>query len=106
HKDAPVGWNDISFWAVGHVTLLSLPAGGPPEVLLDPPDQVRGVDIARDLIDANRFGGPAPRPGRLPVRPLAVVLATVALLAVVSPSAGLAWWLRRRRRHPVRPHPG
>lgn len=96
-KQVASGWNDTGFWEVGDVSLQALPEGGPPEVLLDPPDQVRGLDVARDLLDADRFGGPAPEPGLLPVRPLGWVLASAALLPVILSSAGLLWWLRRRR---------
>jgi hypothetical protein len=80
---------------VDTVRLLALPPGGRlPEVLLDPPDEVAGLDVAADLVAAGRFGGAPNRPGPWPAGPLLLVPLGLVVALVVGAGAGL---LARRR---------
>jgi hypothetical protein len=84
--------------------LLALHPGGGQRSLLVPPDYVRRIDIARDAVTHDRFGGPAPVPPVLPLahwvyRVAAVLLLGCAVLLVLIPPL-----VRRIRR--TAPPPG
>ncbi|MEH1127431.1 WD40 repeat domain-containing protein [Micromonospora sp. CPCC 206061] len=101
-KDASTGWRDTGFWEVGDASLVALRPDGTVETLLDPPDAVLSIDVARDLLEAGRFGGEAQRPGVFPARWVIVVPVAFFGAPVVLLAGGvvLGWWLwRRRRRH-------
>ncbi|MER7332235.1 MULTISPECIES: WD40 repeat domain-containing protein [unclassified Micromonospora] len=92
-------WDDTGYRETGHVQLVSLVPDGRVQVLLDPPDGVRAMDVARHLMEAGRFGGPADDPRPFPARPLLLLPAVPVLLLVVGGAVGaLLWWRLRRRR--------
>ncbi|KHD76884.1 hypothetical protein [Actinoplanes utahensis] len=100
-RGADRAWDDTGWWETGHVTLLGLGTDGGTRVLLDPPDGVLTLDVAQDLVQAGRFGGPVPTAGPFPARPIiAWALVPLACLAIVF--TPLLFWLaavRRRRRN-------
>jgi hypothetical protein len=96
------GGNDTDFWAVGGVKLVALRADGATEVLLDPPDHVVGMDVAQDLLEAGRFGGPAREPTALPARPLILLPITAMAAPVFLVLLGLVGWRLARRRSAAR----
>lgn len=102
-KEASNGWNDTGFWEVGDASLVALRPGGTVETLLDPPDAVLSMDVARDLLEAGRFGGEAKEPGMFPARGVIVVPIAFFGAPVVLLVGGvlLGWWLWRRRRRPI-----
>ncbi|GGM35274.1 hypothetical protein GCM10011608_19880 [Micromonospora sonchi] len=93
------GWNDTGYWESGRVQLIALRPDGTTEVLLDPPDEVWSLDVARDLLEAGSFGAPATEPRPFPARPiiLLVVVPPVLLITVVV-GVPLLWRRHRRRR--------
>ncbi|MEU5945532.1 hypothetical protein ABZ793_08215 [Micromonospora sp. NPDC047465] len=66
------------------------------QVLLDPPDGVRAMDVARHLMEAGRFGATAPDPRPFPARPLVLLPAVPVLLVVGGVAGAVRWWRRRR----------
>jgi hypothetical protein len=76
----------------GH--LLSLRSGGGQTPLMTLPAFVDRIDVARDLVFADHFGGPAPRPDGWPLAQWVAWVAGALLVAV--PLTVL--WVRRRRR--------
>jgi hypothetical protein len=102
HDAASQVGNDTDFWAVGGSKLVALPADGTIEVLLDPPDEVVGMDVARDLLEAGRFGGPAREPTALPARPLILLPITAVAAPVLFVLLGLVGWRIGRRRSGAR----
>jgi hypothetical protein len=90
---------DVDPSLVDTVRLLALlPGGRPPRVLLDPPDEVAGLDVATDLVAAGRFGGEPSRPGLWPPGPLLTVPLGLVVALVVGVGAGLSARRRWRRR--------
>jgi hypothetical protein len=88
---------DVDQTLVDTVRLLALPPGGrPPRVLLDPPDEVAGLDVAADLVAAGRFGGAPSRPGLWPAGPL--LLVPLGLVAALVAGAAAGRYARRRWR--------
>lgn len=105
-KEAANGWNDTGFWEVGDASLVALRPDGSVETLLDPPDAVLSLDVARDLLEAGRFYGEAREPGMFPVR--WVIVVPVAFFGtpvlIVVGGALIGWWgWRRRRRSTLTP---
>ncbi|MER5337697.1 WD40 repeat domain-containing protein [Micromonospora sp. NPDC002717] len=94
-------WDDTGYWETGHVQLVSLRPDGRVQVLLDPPDGVRAMDVARHLMEAGRFGATAPDPRPFPARPLVLLPAVPVLLVVGGGVAGAVLWWRWRRRRAV-----
>ncbi|MEV6302839.1 WD40 repeat domain-containing protein [Actinoplanes sp. NPDC051861] len=90
-------WNDTGWEETGHVTLMALEPGGGTRTLLDPPDGVLTMDVARDLLEAGRFGGPVPRAEPFPARGI-VVVALIPIGLVLLVVTGFALLLIRRRR--------
>jgi hypothetical protein len=79
--------------------VLALPPGGANTALLLSPDkEIRGVDVATDLILDGRFGGSAPDPGILPVAHW------VPVLLVVTVAVGGLMCLVVRLRRSARVH--
>jgi hypothetical protein len=79
--------------------LLALHAGGGLERLIALPAFVDRIDVARDLVVADRFGGPAPAPAVWPIAHY-VYRVTAVLLLVFVAGPLLVWRLIRRiRRH-------
>lgn len=104
--DQPM-WQDTGYWETGHVVLTARTPDGRVETLLDPPGEVLGVEVARDLLEAGRFGGPAARPAMFPARNIIVVplvLFGTPLLLVLG-ITGLVLWRRRRRAWTTRATP-
>jgi hypothetical protein len=96
--------SDTDYYNVDSVTLLALRPDGVTETLLRPPAGVVGLDLARDLVDAGRFGGPAPAPAVFPARWVIVI----PLLGLGLPALAvglLLFGVTRRlvRRRAVRP---
>ncbi|MEV5768675.1 WD40 repeat domain-containing protein [Micromonospora sp. NPDC052213] len=89
-------WDDTGYRETGHVQLVSLRPDGRVQVLLDPPDGVRAMDVARHLMEAGRFGATAPDPRPFPARPLVLLPAVLVLLAVGGVAGAVLWWRRRR----------
>jgi hypothetical protein len=94
-------WDDTAYSVVGDVTLLALAPEREPETLLDPPDAVIGIDVARDLLTAGRFGGASPRPSVFPAR-WVIVFPLIGFGYPTIAVAGIGWallhrWRRRRR---------
>jgi hypothetical protein len=106
-KTATGTWNDTGWTETGHVVLKALRPDGSTQTLLDPPDGVLTMDVARDLMEAGRFGGPSSSASIFPARSiiwialvpltLLVLVAAVVLVAVIR--------LVRRHRRRVRPGP-
>ncbi|WP_045744750.1 hypothetical protein [Actinoplanes rectilineatus] len=95
------GWDDTGWYETGHLTLLALGPDGTTRTLLDPPDGVLTLDVARDLLEAGSFGGPTPTADPFPARGI-IWLALAPILLIASPLLfGLALHLRRRRAYPV-----
>jgi hypothetical protein len=92
-------WNDTGWYETGHVTLLALAPDGSTRTLLDPPDGVLTMDVARDLLTAGRFGGPSPTASILPARGIILVALVPAgiLTAVIAGATFAIVWRRRRR---------
>jgi hypothetical protein len=86
--------------AGGGSQLLALRRGGGQASLMTLPAFVERIDVARDLVLGDRFGGPAPRPAGWPLAQWVYWAAGALLVAV--PLTVL--WVRRRRR--VRTWPG
>ncbi|MFC7529867.1 WD40 repeat domain-containing protein [Actinoplanes sp. GCM10030250] len=99
-------WNDTGWEETGHITLLVLEPGGGTRTLLDPPDGVLTMDVARDLLSAGHFGGPEPRAGPFPARSIAA-LVLIPLALALSLATGLllllTHHLRTRRPRSRRP---
>lgn len=103
--DQPM-WQDTGYWETGHVVLTARSPGGGIETLLDPPGEVLGMDVARDLLEAGRFDGPAARPAMFPARDVIMVplvLFGTPLLLVLGVIGLVLWRRRRRRRTRTRP---
>ncbi|MEV0810117.1 hypothetical protein [Micromonospora sp. NPDC050200] len=100
-------WNDTGYWETGHVQLVALRPDGETETLLDPPREVWSMDVARDLLEAGRFGGPPVRARPFPARPV-ILLAVVppALLLAVAVGLVVLWRRHRRWRRTLRAGPG
>jgi hypothetical protein len=77
--------------------LLALHAGGGQDRLIALPAFVDRIDVARDLVIADRFGGPAPAPAVWPIAHY-VYRVTATLLVVFVVLLLLAWRLIRRIR--------
>jgi hypothetical protein len=90
-------WNDTGWEETGHITLLALEPGGGTRTLLDPPDGVLTMDVARDLLEAGRFGGPTPRAAPFPARGV-IGVALVPIVALTLGAAGLVLLVVRRVR--------
>jgi hypothetical protein len=107
HKTATGTWNDTGWTETGHVVLKALRPDGSTQTLLDPPDGVLTMDVARDLMEAGRFGGPSSSASIFPARSIIwialVPLALLVLVAVVVLVAVIRLVRRHRRR--VRPGP-
>jgi hypothetical protein len=102
-------WNDTDYWSIGDARLLALPSGGGrAELLIDAPDDVLAIDVARDLLEAGRFGGPSPRPEALPPRWDSVAWYAGCLLCVLLFVAfvGLLVWVASPRRRTTPPGHG
>jgi hypothetical protein len=89
HKTRSQRWNDTGWYETGHITLLALAPDGSTRTLLDPPDGVLTMDVARDLLEAGRFGGPSSSASIFPARGIIWVMAPplaclVAVAAVVT----------------------
>lgn len=94
-------WQDTGYWETGHVVLTARTPDGNVETLLDPPGEVLGIDVARDLLEAGRFGGPAAQPAMFPARDIIMVplvLLGAPLLLVLGVTGLVLWRWRRRRR--------
>ena len=92
-------WNDTGWEETGHITLLGLEPGGGIRTLLDPPDGVLTMDVARDLLEAGRFGGSTPRATAFPARDIiAVVLVPLTVLVAAAGIVMLVVRAVRRRR--------
>ncbi|PZG22568.1 hypothetical protein C1I95_05205 [Micromonospora craterilacus] len=90
-------WNDTGYWESGRVQLIALRPDGATEVLLDPPDEVWSLDVARDLLEAGAFGAPATEPRPFPARPIILLVAVPLALPVVIVVGVLLLWRRHRR---------
>ncbi|MDG4786863.1 hypothetical protein O7626_13140 [Micromonospora sp. WMMD1102] len=96
-------WNDTGWYETGHVTLLALAPDGSIRTLIDPPDDVLTMDVAQDLLTADRFGGPSSTAAMFPARDIIWVAAVpAACLAVVIGLVTLAVVRAIRRRRRVR----
>ena len=93
-------WMDTDYWQTDGVSLVAL-GSGEPKVLVELPDEVLAVDVARDLVEEGKFGGPSPRPAAWPARPDIVAILAVPVLLVVVPLGLVAFWLVRRWRRRV-----
>ncbi|MEV6816551.1 hypothetical protein [Micromonospora sp. NPDC051296] len=91
------GWNDTGYWESGRVQLIALRPDGTTEVLVDPPDEVWSLDVARDLLEAGAFGAPATEPRPFPARPLILLVAVPPALLVAVVVGVLLLWRRHRR---------
>jgi hypothetical protein len=81
--------------------LLALHPGGGRSELITLPAFVERIDVARDLVLADRVGGPAPRPSAWPVALYVYRVGAVLLLVFVGLPT-LIWQLvRRTRRRPA-----
>jgi hypothetical protein len=120
HEPATPTWSDrqdINWYGtgseeMGHATLLRLSPGGTTTTLLDPPDDVRAIDVPLDILTAGRFGGPPSHAAATPVRSLqswweysspylcssACLLLVVALVILL-----VRRWRRRARARAERP---
>ncbi|MCW3813240.1 WD40 repeat domain-containing protein [Micromonospora sp. DR5-3] len=98
---ATLEWNDTGYWETGHVQLMALRPDGGRELLLDPPAEVCALDVARDLLTAGRFGGPAVGPRPFPARPVIVFAAAPYVMLLAALLGAVLLWRRRRRRGPV-----
>ncbi|GLI02503.1 WD40 repeat domain-containing protein [Phytohabitans aurantiacus] len=98
-KEAASGWNDTGFWEVGDASLVALRPDDTVETLIDPPDAVLSMDVARDLLEAGRFGGEAKEPDIFPARRIIIVPVAVysSPVLIVVGGALIGWWGWRRR---------
>jgi hypothetical protein len=99
-KTATTEWNDTGWYETGDVTLLALRPDGSTRVLLDPPDAVLTLDIARDLLMENRFGGPSSTASMFPPRPI-VLIPVVPI--IVAAALGIVLLIIRRVRRAAAP---
>jgi len=75
--------------------LLALHPGGGRDRLIALPPFVDRIDVARDLVVAGRFGGPAPKPALWPIAHYVYRVSAVLLFLFVAVPL-LAWRLARR----------
>jgi len=97
-------WNDTGWSETGHVTLVALAPDGSTRVLIDPPDSVLTMDVAHDLLEAGRFGGPSPTAAMFPARRiiLVAVVPVAGLLLVAGMLVALLVHCRRSQRAATR----
>lgn len=78
---------DTDTGSTRHVRVLALRSGGAVDVVLDPPGDVRSIDIAQDLVRNGRFDGAVPAPAMLPARWSVIAQGALFVLCLLAPVA-------------------
>jgi hypothetical protein len=84
--------------AHGHATVVALHAGGTMTAVLDTPPAVTGVDVALDLLEAGRFGGPSPTPSAFAADAAMMAIYIGPWIVAIALAAFLIVWEAKRRR--------
>ncbi|HEY0699098.1 MAG TPA: hypothetical protein VGD43_14960, partial [Micromonospora sp.] len=93
-------WSHTGYKDVGDIELLALhPGGGSTRLIETPKGLVWDLDVARDLVVDDRFGGPSKEPTMFPVAPWVYLPLTVNVVGVVLLPLAIIFVVRRARRH-------